>query len=375
MNVDKERQILAFINNCQQPEDLLKLPLTHPQAYALFEYCRRNGNLESLDKLLEVSGIGKRTLEKVKDYASTSRQDGTAIEFWTRVYDQRKKELEQSVALSNSSSGISSWERNEDLTRKQAVWTAIIGYMVLYLPLYFLGKISYGWFIGCAVVGGILGLLVLFVALGSLLSGQKKTAVAALVMALSVIIALSTAFGDLPRLGIQNNESTKLSQSSAPVSPSVSSRSSGQDTGQKSSDRSKLQRALQGVISARLWGTVSSIELQPLDGGKFLLSIKWKLSDSVARQYWEFEYINLLIEWAQSIFTDKRYESIEIVQSQMLVHMVSIYGGNSWSLGIQASLSRKTANKVVDWHTFKVTLSQDSELFFDSVADNVILNL
>ncbi len=653
MNVDKERQILAFINSCQEPEDLLKLPLTHPQAYALCEYYRENGKLESLDKLLEVRGIGKRTLEKIEHWVLPRKMDRSrtpsrrgrsqleiekefiglvknllispkqfmlaqkqlrqgekAVAFFSALshggsnvlvlvskqrilvfyqLNKRRSEVLFSCALSNIREQVGMFDlkgrhcsvmlldhenskqivvsrvpikiasrvkllvdgpesvgplpesRNStkaevmsqrhkaktenarrevgveyprlprfyignlyllpasffgiigylilifhwdiqlglplslapllialymiisvlfirhrynqrcfskrlseahpkmtpaqihrllqhlekhgatlppldglnlrgyekqtvakatpdsglgapagsdpdhkqtnskrdgvDFTRNQAVWVAIIGYLVLYSPLYFLGKISYGWFIGCAVVGSILGVLVLLAALTSLLSGRKRIAIAVSVMALGVVIALSTAFGDLPRPNIRSNTPTKLSQSPATVMPSVPSQRSDQDTGHKCSDVSKLQTSLQGAISARMWGTVSSIELQPLDGEKFLLLITWKLSDSVAQQYWEFEYINLLIEWAQAVFTDNQYECIETVQSQMLVHMVSIYGGESWSLGIRASLSRRTASKVVNWHTFKVTLSQDPELFFGSVADDVLLNL
>ena len=124
-----------------------------------------------------------------------------------------KSEFRQvSPTVSELSAGDSLKRENADFTSKQAVWTAIIGYFVLYAPLYYLGRISYGWFIGCAVVGSMLGLLALLTALGNLFSGQKRTAIAISVMVLSVAVALGAAFGDLPKPSIQNNEPNALSQ-------------------------------------------------------------------------------------------------------------------------------------------------------------------
>jgi hypothetical protein len=202
MNTDKERTPLEFINSRQKPEDLLELPLTPPQAHALFQYRGKYGHLASLDELLKVRSIGKRTLEKIKDWIPQPRQGGTAVRSGTRAFEQRKKELRESGASGKPSAGNSSKGENVDLTRRQAVWTAIIGYFVLYSPLYYLGRISHGWFIGCAVVGSILGVIVLLIALSSLLSGQKRTAIAVSVVALGVVVALGTAFDDLPKPGI-----------------------------------------------------------------------------------------------------------------------------------------------------------------------------
>jgi len=215
MNTDKERNPLEFINSRQKPEDLLELPLTPPQAHALFQYRGKYGHLASLNELLKVRGIGKRTLEKIKDWIPQPRQGGTAVRSGTRTLEQRKKELRESGASGKLSAGNSSKGENVDFTRRQAVWTAIIGYLVLYSPLYYLGRISHGWFIGCAVVGSILGVIVLLAALGSLLSGQKRTAIAVSVLALGVVVALGTAFDDLPKPGIQNNEPNALLQSPA----------------------------------------------------------------------------------------------------------------------------------------------------------------
>lgn len=76
MNTDKERKTLEFINSRQKPEDLLELPLTPPQARALFQYCGKYGHLASLDELLKVRGVGKRTLEKIKDWVPQLETNG-----------------------------------------------------------------------------------------------------------------------------------------------------------------------------------------------------------------------------------------------------------------------------------------------------------
>jgi DNA uptake protein ComE-like DNA-binding protein len=99
MNTDKERKTLEFINSRQKPEDLLELPLTPPQAHALFRYCGKYGHLASLDELLKVNGIGERTLEKIKDWVPQLKTKEQK-QFFTR--QQGSSENRQTPHTSNT---------------------------------------------------------------------------------------------------------------------------------------------------------------------------------------------------------------------------------------------------------------------------------
>jgi len=225
MNTDKEQENLEFINSCQEPEDLLELPLTHPQARALFQYRRENGNLGSLDELLGVRGIGKRTLEKIKDWSVPAKMDGPGT---TPSSQQSHLEIKREFlgllknwldyvrqTVVKSKFRLVSLAEDVDFTRKKAVWVAVIGYIVLEFPLFYLARISYGWFIVCAAAGSILGVRVLLAALGNLLSGQKRAAIAESVIFLSIVVFLGGAFGYLSYPDVQKNEPSALLQNPA----------------------------------------------------------------------------------------------------------------------------------------------------------------
>ncbi len=258
----------------------------------------------------------------------------------------------------NPSPRINSKRGSADLTRKQAVWTAIIGYLVLYSPLYLLGKISYGWFIGCAVVGSILGVLALLVALGSLLSGEKRGAIAYSVVVLGVVIALTGAHQQLPSSNVQSYVGREVLQPKTPIS-----------------DEEMIRSNLSSILSASPWGSIKSINVKPETNGNFAVTIKWTISDTLDIKYWQFEYINLIIDWAKEIFTNPRFANVIELQSSMSAHLADLYGNDAYRSIIISTLSRDITNKVTDWHRFKVNASLNPNAFFQTVAHDVYIDM
>jgi len=66
----KEKLLPASINlNAATERDLQKLPRIGPaKAKLIIEYRIKNRNFENIEELLEIKGIGKKTLEKLKPY-------------------------------------------------------------------------------------------------------------------------------------------------------------------------------------------------------------------------------------------------------------------------------------------------------------------
>jgi len=115
MNTDKERRTLEFINSRQKPEDLLDLPLTPPQAHALFQYRGKYGNLASLDELLKVRGIGKRTLEKIKDWVPQLKPK-----------EQEQFFIRQQDSLENRQNHRTSNTKQKESTRGETVFGIVV---------------------------------------------------------------------------------------------------------------------------------------------------------------------------------------------------------------------------------------------------------
>ncbi len=71
----EERKTLEFpidINSASE-KDLERLPMIGPvKAKSIVEYREKNGPFESKEDLTKVSGIGEKTLERIKDYITIS---------------------------------------------------------------------------------------------------------------------------------------------------------------------------------------------------------------------------------------------------------------------------------------------------------------
>ena len=71
----EERKTLEFpidINSASE-KDLERLPMIGPvKAKSIVEYREKNGPFEGKEDLTKVSGIGKKTLERIKDYITIS---------------------------------------------------------------------------------------------------------------------------------------------------------------------------------------------------------------------------------------------------------------------------------------------------------------
>jgi competence protein ComEA len=62
--------------NKASAEDLEKLPMIGPvKAKAIVEYRKEHGPFQRLEDILEVSGIGEKTLERIRGYISVSASD------------------------------------------------------------------------------------------------------------------------------------------------------------------------------------------------------------------------------------------------------------------------------------------------------------
>jgi competence ComEA-like helix-hairpin-helix protein len=349
MDKYEDTELLSLVNGVDTYVELRERGLSHKQWSALVAYREAHGQFNTVDDLLKVEGIGRSTLDNLRLYNISDTS--------TYTRDQ------------SSDSNADSKAEAVDFTRKQAVWTAIIGYLVLYSPLYFLGRINHGWFIGCAVVGSILGVLALLAALGSYLSGQKRTAIAVTIMAFGIAVALGTASDDL-----QNSDTKPSSITGQHAASNMSTGATPKEETHRTlplSSEASIRSLLSDTISALLWGTITSVNVKTEQAGQFLVVVKWDVAPNLAIDKWQFEYINLMINWAESIFTKNAFAKVSALRSTMSTHSTNIYGKDILRTVIDSTLYRDKTKEVEDWHRFKVNASLNPSAFFTEVAEGV----
>ncbi len=66
----EEMAIRPIDINTATAEQLSQLTFTKPQAQSIVEYREQHGNFSCVDELLNVNGIGKLTLDKLKPYVT-----------------------------------------------------------------------------------------------------------------------------------------------------------------------------------------------------------------------------------------------------------------------------------------------------------------
>lgn len=274
-NDNEEKELLEFINQADSVDALKLIGLSTRQAISLLKFKAERGKLSSLDELLEIHGIGERTLAKIKIKGPPAEWKHLAFGRPKRASKEKKFETAKPISVQGTDGNI-----------KFGNVIGICGVLlILFFTLLAIANNGLPWFIASATVGSIIGLLAFLLFMAALFDKKFPDRGVVLGYATAIILGIVSALIIAPRQFPYESknitlESTKKRLSLTYALPKPTEKSSLQETTTNFRLKVHLARALAGHTSA-----VSSVAFSR--DGKLLASGSYgkiKVWDIVAKE-------------------------------------------------------------------------------------------
>jgi competence ComEA-like helix-hairpin-helix protein len=168
MDKYEDTELLSLVNGVDTYVELREQGLSHEQWTALVAYREAHGKFHTVDDLLKVRGIGRRTVAKLRlSNISDSNMDTS---------DQDQEEI-----------------KSHSIKQDSAANLALGWLVVIIVPAFLLARLNLGWLIACSVISGFLGIGLLIEAASGFKKGDRGSRVTStvdLVMVLLIVAAL-----------------------------------------------------------------------------------------------------------------------------------------------------------------------------------------
>jgi len=198
-NDNEEKELLEFINQADSVDALKLIGLSTRQAISLLKFKAERGKLSSLDELLEIHGIGERTLAKIKIKGPPAEWKHLAFGRPKRASKEKKFETAKPISVQGTDGNI-----------KFGNVIGICGVLlILFFTLLAIANNGLPWFIASATVGSIIGLLAFLLFMAALFDKKFPDRGAVLGYATAIILGIVSALIIAPRQFPSNTGVTK----------------------------------------------------------------------------------------------------------------------------------------------------------------------
>ena len=190
---EEEKELLHFINQAEDVDSLKKIGLNNKQAENVLKFKAYHGPLKSLDELLKISGIGERTVAKVKLLGAPKPQGKISV--------QAQEHPRKPSKVMNS---------NKEREKRERLLSALIlggvVFSISYFGLLAIANNGRAWFIASCIVSSLVLLFVLLGVLGTWFAKADPDRIKNLFVAVpffismlfGVVLALTKAPGQFP---------------------------------------------------------------------------------------------------------------------------------------------------------------------------------
>ncbi len=244
LNDNEEKELLEFINQVDSVDALRSIGLSTRQANSLLKFKAERGKLNSLDELLEINGIGKRTLAKIK-------LKGPPAEWKHRTFGKPQKASKMKKIKTVKPIIAQGQEIDENIKFGDVI--GICGVLlILFFTLLTIANNGLPWFIASATVGSIIGLLTFLLLMAALSDKKFPNREVTLGYTTAIILGIVSALIIAPRQFPHESKNITLESKKqlSFVLPNPTERSFLQETTSNFRLKVHLARALAGHTSA-----------------------------------------------------------------------------------------------------------------------------